>query len=324
MALLTTPRHYEMLLNAIVAAGVFRVGVAIVAYIVARDLPWDQVPDCMTTHDDSPLFVTAFVILVVKALEYPDTAARRLAWLLGPALLLAIQLNNRRVAWASLGAALIIVYTSIPPSSTKRRLNRIVARLLPVLALYTAVGWGRHERIFKPLESFSSLHSADNPSNRSRDNENDGLVFTFAQNGSLGTGFGHQYIETDSSLSAVGFTQYRYIPHDSVLALLAFTGVLGLIGILMPIPISVFLNARTYRATAMPAVRAASLVGVAEVAICMNQMYGDMGFVSSTTLGILATAIATAGRLSAWRDTSSGHGKPQATVRVKGRPALRA
>ncbi|MFS8071584.1 MAG: hypothetical protein ACMG6S_34885, partial [Byssovorax sp.] len=37
-----------------------------------------------------------------------------------------------------------------------------------------------------------------------------------------------------------------------------------------------------------------------EVAICLNQMYGDMGLFSRTTLTILATALATSGRLSAW------------------------
>jgi hypothetical protein len=110
----------------------------------------------------------------------------------------------------------------------------------------------------------------------------------------------------------VGYTQYRYIPHNSVLALLAFTGFGGFIGVFMPIVLAAFFNARTCRASTIPVVRVASVVGVAEIAVCLIQMYGDMGFISVTTLTILATAIATAGRLSAWTGAWPGHVKPEA------------
>jgi hypothetical protein len=185
-----------------------------------------------------------------------------------------------------------------------------------VLLLYVAVGWGRPEPVFKPLQAFALVGSRDDLSTRSRDNENDGLVFTLASNGFLGTGFGKEYIETDTTLSARAFTQYRYIPHNSLLALLAFTGMAGFTGIFLPIALSVFLNGRVCRVpNVAPAVRVAAAVGVAEVAVCLNQMYGDMGFFSRTTLTILATALATAGRLSAWSGawpTSAGPAKIRA------------
>lgn len=302
MAALKTPREYMRILDAVLAAAVFRAVAAILAYVfIARSLPWDKVPECMTSHHDSALFVTGIIILVAGAIEEVSRRSRSLALVLVPVLLVAVQVNNRRLAWVSLVGALLALFVALPGSRGKRRVRRVVAWAAPVLILYLAVGWGRSESIFKPLRAFASVTSRDDLSTRSRDNENEGLIYTLAQNGALGTGFGHEYIETDTSLSARAFTQYRFIPHNSLLAALAFTGMGGFAGIFLPIALSVFLNGRICRAPRVtPAARVAAAVGVAEVAICLNQMYGDMGFFSRTTLTILATALATAGRLSAW------------------------
>jgi hypothetical protein len=302
MAWMQAPKDYTLLLQAVLVASVYRAGIAILAYVfVARYLPWDKIPECMTSHHDSALFVAGIIILLAGAIEQSSRRARLLAWIFVPVLLVAIQVNNRRLAWVNLASGLLALFVALPGGQTTRRVRRVVMWVAPVLALYVAVGWGRPESVFKPLRAFASVTSRDDLSTRSRDNENDGLIFTLAHNGVLGTGFGKEYIETDTSLSARAFTQYRYIPHNSLLGLLAFTGILGFTGIFLPVALSVFLNGRVCRANGVaPAVRVAAAVGVAEVAICLNQMYGDMGFFSRTTLTILATALATAGRLSAW------------------------
>ena len=301
LATMRTPAHHALLLKAIVAAAIHRSVMAIGFYVfVVRGLPWNVAPEYMTTHDDSVLFVTALMILIANVVERATRSPGGLLAVLGPLILGAIQVNNRRLAWMELVFAVAVAYALLPTSPRKRRVNRGMLVLLPVLVLYVAVGWGRSERIFKPLASFESASSDKDSSARSRDNENAGLIFTFKQGNILGTAWGTEYIETDSSLSARSFLQYRYLPHNSLLGLLAFTGWLGFIGILMPLPISVYLNTRTYRTSDAPIVRVAAMVGVAEVAICLNQIYGDMGFFSRTTMAILVTGFATAGRLSAW------------------------
>ena len=330
MAWMQTTQEYTLLLKAVLAAAVYRAGIAIIAYVfIARYLPWDKIPECMTSHHDSALFVAGIVILVAGAVEQTTKRARLLAWILVPVLLVAIQVNNRRLAWVNLASGLAALFAALPGGQGTRRVRRAVMWAAPVLVLYVAVGWGRPESVFKPLRAFASVTSRDDLSTRSRDNENDGLVFTLAKNGVLGTGFGKEYIETDTSLSARSFTQYRYIPHNSLLALLAFTGIAGFTGIFLPVALSVFLNGRVCRAPRVaPAARVAAAVGVAEVAICLNQMYGDMGFFSRTTLTILATALATAGRLSAWSGawpTRAGAAKirERPTSREGGHPRAR-
>lgn len=301
LAVMRTPAHYALLLKAIVVAAVQRSMLAIGFYFfVVKDLSWKNAPEFMTTHADSVLFVTGLAILVAAAIERATPHATALLVTLGPILLVAIQVNNRRLAWMGLVSAIVVAYAMLPPSPRKRRVNRLMLALLPAMVLYVAVGWGRTERIFKPLASFDSATSEKDASTKSRDNENDGLIFTFAQGPTLGTGWGMEYIETDSSLSARSFTQYRYIPHNSLLALLAFGGWLGFLGVLMPVPVAVYLNTRTYRASSAPVARVVAMVGVAEAAICLNQIHGDMGFFSRTTMAILATGFASAGRLSAW------------------------
>jgi hypothetical protein len=301
LAVMRTPEHYALLLKAIVAAAVHRSVMALGFYLfVVRDLPWNKVPGYMTSHQDSVLFVTGLVILIANAVERATKNARGLLASLAPIIILAIQVNNRRLAWLSLVSALAVGYAMIPASPRKRRINRLIAATIPVVALYVAVGWGRPEGIFKPLASFATVSSEKDASTKSRDNENEGLIYTFAQGKALGSGWGWEYIETNMTLSARDFLQYRYIPHNSLLAILAFTGLLGFAGILMPVPISVYLNTRTYRTASAPVVRVVAMVSVAEAAICLNQIYGDMGFFSRTTLTILVTGFAAAGRLSVW------------------------
>ena len=191
LAVMRTPAHHALLLKAIVAAAVHRSVMATGFYLfVVRNLPWNLAPEFMTTHDDSVLFVTALVILIANVLERATRKPGVLLAVLGPLILVAIQVNNRRLAWMELVSAIVVAYPLLPTSPRKRRVNRTLLTVLPVVALYATIGWGRSERIFKPLASFASASSEKDASTRSRDNENAGLIFTFAQGRMLGTGWG--------------------------------------------------------------------------------------------------------------------------------------
>jgi hypothetical protein len=94
---------------------------------------------------------------------------------------------------------------------------------------------------------------------------------------------------------------YHYCPHNSVLAFLAFCGGLGFTGLWMIIPVSVYLNARTYRRTAEPRLRSVAAAGIVEAVVYLNQAYGDMGAMGPTHVPpatILGIGMAAAARLS--------------------------
>jgi hypothetical protein len=301
----TCAADFRRLDTAIVYAALWRSSTAILYHIKTRDWDWSKMPQCMTTHEDSVVFVVGLIILVSRALELRTKRDVRFLALGAPLILAGIHVNNRRLAWASLAMAVAVVYFMLPSKGqVVRKLNRLLLMLAPLLLVYVVVGWGRPERIFKPLQALSSMGwgQVDN-STRARDNENVSLVTMIKDAPLLGTGLGHEWIEIDSTFTVPldAFPLYHYSPHDSIFAFLAFYGAIGFAGLWMVIPVSVYLNARTYRTSAQPDERSVAVIGIAQAVAYVNQAYGDMGAMGATHIipsTILAIGIASAARLS--------------------------
>jgi hypothetical protein len=303
--LFDSPAEFIGLGKTIAAAAIWRAFRCAAYYMtVMRSATGDNVPDCCTTHHDTVLFDVAIVGILVYAFEIRARKSVKLALWSVPLIMLAIQWNMRRLAWVSLVGALATLYFVYPPSTVKAQLKRVMWRVVPILAVYLIAGKVAIESnnklpIFRPLESLLSATDSTNLSTKSRDAENMGLLVTYMQSPWLGVGFGHEYIEVDAMLSARGFAQYRYVPHNSALGFFAFAGILGFASVWMVFPISIFLNTRTCRTTQDPRARAAAVAGVATTVICISQAYGDMGMFSPTMLLISAVSNAAAARLSA-------------------------
>lgn len=302
---LSKPEDFARVMTAIVYAAIWRACVASVYYFQVKDRPWQTLPSYMTTHEDTVLFVVGLLILVSRVIEHRTKQARRMLYWAGPLILAAIQFNNRRLAWVSLAFGVLVLYFILPTKSKlTRRVNRSILVALPLLVAYVTVGWGRPEKIFRPLASFASVGGGNvDASTKARDNENLGLVIMIGQKPILGTGLGHQWVEVDRTHAVPLdiFPMYYYCPHNSVLALFAFCGWLGFAGLWLIIPVSVFLNARTYRVSPNPTERVAAVTGIVQVTAYLNQAYGDMGamgpphLMPATMLGI---GVAAAAKLS--------------------------
>ncbi len=305
MSVMSKPEDFRLMNSAIVWAALWRSCMALCFYLKVRDRPWDKLPSYMTTHEDTVLFVVGLLILVARCIEFRTKKAVRMLIMIAPLILLAIQVNNRRLAWASLVAGLIVIYSMLPSKSkVTRRLNKGLKMLAPVLILYVAIGWGRPEKMFKPLAAFSAMsgEKADN-STRARDNENLSLITMIRDRPILGTGLGREWVELDASftVSADVFPMYHYSPHNTVLALVAFCGGLGFAGLWMVLPVSVYLNSRTYRKSMNPVERSVAIVGIVEVVAYLNQAWGDMAAMNNTHMlpaVILGAGLASAARLS--------------------------
>jgi hypothetical protein len=300
---LATPEDFFGMGKVIAYATVYR-SLTCIAFYYSKALAHEPPPESCTGHGDSVLYVAGLMSIIVYALHQwrSISGGTRFKLIFGIVLiLLAIQFNNRRMAWVSLIGSLIVFYFLIPTGRIKKRVNRFLVRVGPVLAVYVFVGMGRPEAIFKPVQSLSTVKSKDDPSTKSRDNENMGLLVTLGIHPFMGWGWGQQYIEVDSSLSAgnVGFVQYRYLPHNSVLGLLAFTGVLGFAATWIFFPMSAFFNAYAAKHSAQPLVRMAAIIGASEVIVVVNQWYGDIGLCFLTPGLVMAGSIAGAIRLPA-------------------------
>jgi hypothetical protein len=272
--------HYRSLAKWVVAAGVYRAIRCLVFYFAqARSMP--QVPPHMTTHNDTVLWVVSLSILVVGVLEGRSSKLKTWAFVLCPLILAAIHFNNRRLAWVSVAGATMALYLLMQKSPSKRKLQRLARMMVPVLALYVIVGWGRSERIFKPLASLSSVSSKPDSSTLARNVENLSLIATGQSSWLTGTGWGHKYIELSNKYSIAEIMElWQYVPHNSILGMLGFSGILGVLGYWMQYPTAIFMLARTARLARDPGHRAVGLVGVMTAITVMNQMFGDMGIFS--------------------------------------------
>jgi hypothetical protein len=241
----------------------------------------------------------------------------------------AIQFNSRRIAWVSLAMALAIFYVLMPPGRAKRSVNRGARILGPIILLYVVVGWGRANPIFLPLRSLSTVSTQEDGSTLARNAENLGLIATASYTNILvGAGWGRPYVFLTLKYDISGFELWRYVPHNSILGVLAFTGILGFCGFWLVIPTGVFLNARTARLATAPRYRAIALVGACEMIVACNQLYGDMGLFTLVAMYTLGISYGIAMRLpllaGTWANVPAPRRAPAGAPRNPGRQPSQA
>jgi hypothetical protein len=293
-----TTEHFLMLARTALAAGVYRAVMCVVFYFAfIRPGLLNPLPEYITTHEDTVLWTVGFAYALLSALLTPSRGSKVTAALVIPLFLAAIQFNNRRLAWISLGGSLLTLYVLMPYPAVKRRVRRALFVAVPVVAVYAAVGWGRTEPVFRPLRAFQSVSASEDNSTKARNVENLGLIATANQGWIMGTGWGHRYVEISDKYQIHFFELWPYVPHNSVLGLLAYTGYLGFFGYWMVFPVATLLHARTARLAAEPRDRLVGLLGVVQVVACADQWYGDMGAFSPVTTYMLAVCFAGAMRL---------------------------
>jgi len=189
----------------------------------------------LTDHADSVLFVTGMFIIVSNWLVR-RTAGWTVATILTTALMfLVIVLNNRRIGWLDVGVAGLMIYVLLPPGKSRTAMKRTLVALSPLIAAYVAIGWGQPTGIFKPVGSISTMFG-DNQDTSSimRDIENYNLIKSLKTNILFGLGWGNKYVEELVAYDISGiFPQYRYLPHNSMLGVVAFTGAIGIATVLV-------------------------------------------------------------------------------------------
>jgi hypothetical protein len=298
------PRDLGGLFKVILVAGVYK---ALLCFYVATTivLPPDPLtgstrPAWATSHQDSILFAVAFVSVLAVLLERA-VPRRQLKWyaLLLPILAAGTWANNRRMAWVQVALVFVFVYfISNPNNPVKRKITRTLYVLAPVIALYLAVGWNAGSSIFKPVRMLRSVVDPQTDSSSLwRELENYDIIMTFRTSPLFGTGYGHEYLEI-IQLPAVEYDLERYAPHNSILGLWAYCGLVGYATLTLLWVVGVYFALRTYRAAKEPSHRAAALVSFGTVLIYLIQCWGDLGL--GTWIGVftVAPALAIAGKLA--------------------------
>jgi hypothetical protein len=262
----------------------------------------DPPPPYMTTHDDTLLFVAGVLIVMAWALARGRWGASLTALLVSGYLLYAIMLNNRRLAWIELVLVFGVAYVLLFDRGW--RVHRWMILAAPAIVLYLAIGGSQPGAFFAPARALSSAGSHSDASSLARQEEVRNLLYTLSAAGNplLGTGWGTPYQKVTSVYSSFGpeWWQYLYLPHNSLLAVAVFGGLVGICGIWLVVPVAAFLATRGYRGTTHPVDRAGAMAAVCILPAYGAQCYGDIGFQSLTCSLILGVSMAVAGKVAAW------------------------
>jgi len=252
-----------------------------------------------TTHHDSVLFTTCVAILGALLLEVPRKRTLGLVLILGPIFLWAIQANARRLVWAELGLVAFAFWLITPWTRLKKRVARLTLKAAVPLLLYGAVGWGSESVVFAPVKKIRSLTDSEvNTSTLWRDWENYDLIYTYSQSPLLGSGFGRPFIQKVKLPDVTKFYELEpYVPHNSVLGLWAFGGIVGFSLIWAVFPVGMFFSVRAYRFSRNPRDRVAALGAVAVQIAYVLQGYGDLGFGAWGPVFTLGASFALVGKI---------------------------
>ena len=260
-------------------------------------------PEWCTNHSDTVLFVSALVILIAYSLEQRKRKVIFGSLALGALIFVGIILNNRRIAFVSLAVAPIAIYFALDPSKRKRRMTIAIGILTPLLVAYVLIGseMAGDSPVFKPAKSIASILDQKDSSSRSRNIENENLIYTLRESPIITKGFGHEYDYSPNNPPvdlSLDFKNYRLIAHNGVLWLWSIAGPLFFAALWFIYPLAGTLAVRGYRTARLPLERSAALAALGGVVVVVMQVWGDQGINSYLTLVTFGVCFATAARLA--------------------------
>ncbi|MET0402581.1 MAG: exopolysaccharide repeat unit polymerase [Cystobacter sp.] len=266
-----------------------------------------------TTHSDSMLYVAGLMTVITSWYEQPTRKSLTRMLIVVAIIMMGMHYNDRRLGYVSFVFSMIAAFLLTPKSRIKIKFLRVGLLLAPFFPFYLAVGWQTPTGIFAPVGIFRSVLEGENLEKGQmdyRDIENLDVIHTWEANPIMGRGWGHEFDEIiplpDISHA---FADYRYHPHNSVLGMLAYGGVIGFSGLWTWISIAVFLTVRAYGRARDPLHRAGALVAMSTIVAYTNQCFGDMGSISWLGTLLIAMGATCSGKLAtltnAWPSAQS-------------------
>ena len=264
-----------------------------------------------TNHGDSLLFASACLVLIVPLFFKPSWKTLRTTLLCLPLIIVGMVENDRRLVWVELGLGLMLLPILSPHTLVARKIKRLLVVLSPVILLYVGVGWFSANPVFGPVKMVRSIvdsKQSDGSLDKStlfRDVENFNLIYTLQSNPFLGQGFGHPFATAVQNADLSGFKEYPFLPHNSLLGLMAFAGGLGVLGLFTPYVMAFYFAVRSQYLAQSPDHAIAAAVVIGNLCAYLMHVWGDIGFTEPTGIftygGSLAVAAQLAVATGAWR-----------------------
>lgn len=251
----------------------------------------------MTCHEDPLFFISLFILFLgLVMFRYKDAQRTTIFWLLLP-LLVGYVVAQRRAAFGSLviGVAAMVI---LLPRKQQMSFMKVFSPAILVFALYLVVFWDSESNsaIARPAifirSSFytSEAEAADSyTSNLYRAIEDYDLAFTARREPLTGIGFGVKY-DQPISLPDIPFPLKDYIPHNTILWLLAKTGAIGFLLFCFFLTAFVYQAASVFARLQNPYLKMICIVSIAGVLGQLVVSYYDLQLTfyrNMTYLGML-------------------------------------
>jgi len=302
MSVVRTERDLASLGKLVILSALIRAALCMYYYWAHLRGKVDPLPEYVISHDDSILFVAAIQIASFWAVLKGGKAAWTVAIIVSAFVMYAILLNSRRIAYVELVFSLPLIYVLIGASPLRKRIVRWAMMLAPVVLVYFIAGAVSDSSIFAPVHALTSTGDYNDPSSLTREEEIRNLLRTLVDYGNpiMGTGWGRPYIKIESVYSnyAADWILVLYTPHNSIVGLAAFSGLIGIVGIWGIMPVSGYLAARGYRNSTGMVARTAAMAAIGTLVTYSVQCYGDIGLQSFQGAVMLGGALATVSRVA--------------------------
>lgn len=282
------------------ALGIIFVAAAAIKSVVALGVKqYYPLADFMTSHQDSVTFAVGFTHLWIHFLENPNRKTIGALAVLGPLILMAMVVNDRRLVWVQLAFAVLFTLYATRWSWIKFRMIRVVLVAIPVAVLYVGAGWGTSGTgVFAPVGTIRSmLDSEEDASTKWRDLENFNLYVTLTQNPAIGIGLGKPFVMAVALPDVTSLYELEpYAPHNSLLGMWAYTGYVGFSAWWMVMVVATFIIMRGYKAARAPPERVLLLTSVCSMLIYMVHCFGDIGLSVTTGIFIVSSSVVVAAK----------------------------
>jgi hypothetical protein len=218
-------RDLELILGVIVLALGIKAIQGLFRYFVVLRMQLD-LSETFMAHEDPVMFVPLFYLLAGLLHHRASPGLRKLLLGLAPAMLIALVLTQRRIAYITLLlCGLAYAVAAVP--AVRRTFLRMVMPLAACGAVYVLAFAGSDSPLAQPIERAMTLFDSGNASNLYRVIELENLRYTIRQH-PWGLGFGHPY-EIVRSLPRLDFPLYEYIPHNEILWIWVKAGAAGFV-----------------------------------------------------------------------------------------------
>jgi hypothetical protein len=262
--------------------------------------------EAVTAHEDVVFFDLAItLVLVLIALRLRGKLFYAIL-ALQPVILTAELLTQRRVAFAALAVAIVVV--ALMSALERPRLTAAVAAVA-VLAfgVYAVTFWDRQGPLAEPVRVIRdvvdpySVSDRDRLSNVWRDLENANIAYTVRQLPLTGVGLGREYLfQVEPPPLAASFTYWRYMTHNAVLWMWLKAGPFGAFALWFLVAQVIIKGLALYRRLDDPFLRAAAAVPVLLTVSQVVFSAVDLGLTYNRTMIVLGVALGLAAPLCAW------------------------